>query len=494
MEVRVRYAPSPTGLQHIGGVRTALFNYFFARANGGKFILRVEDTDRERYSDESLQDLYDTLSWLGITWDEGPVVGGPFGPYVQSERFALYRQYAEQLVRDGKAYYCYCTPERLEALRVKQQAEKSEQQGYDRHCRHLTEEMRFEYEKAGIKPVIRLKVPTEGKTTFHDVLMGDITRRNRDVSPDPVLLKSDGFPTYHLANVIDDHMMGITHIMRAQEWIPSGPLHILLYEAFGWEPPLYCHLPMVMGKDGQKLSKRHGSTSVRDFRSKGYLPEALMNYVSLVGWSYDGQREFFSKDDLEHLFCLEKINKAPGVFDYKKLDWFNGQYIRQKSDEELAQLLLPYLEDAGFLPSELSASQQEKLMRLTSVVKERLKVLGDVVELSRFLFEEPMYEDVNLFAAKGVQLSDALEALEKAYAILRDGLDRKLEHAAIEQSLTELATQLNLKVNGVFMPIRVALTGSTVSLPLFDSINLLGQDATCARIENALALLKREVR
>jgi glutamyl-tRNA synthetase len=324
--------------------------------------------------------------------------------------------------------------------------------------------------------------------------MGDITRRNRDVSPDPVLLKSDGFPTYHLANVIDDHMMGITHIMRAQEWIPSGPLHILLYEAFGWEPPLYCHLPMVMGKDGQKLSKRHGSTSVRDFRSKGYLPEALMNYVSLVGWSYDGQREFFSKDDLEHLFCLEKINKAPGVFDYKKLDWFNGQYIRQKSDEELAQLLLPYLEDAGFLPSELSASQQEKLMRLTSVVKERLKVLGDVVELSRFLFEEPMYEDVNLFAAKGVQLSDALEALEKAYAILRDGLDRKLEHAAIEQSLTELATQLNLKVNGVFMPIRVALTGSTVSLPLFDSINLLGQDATCARIENALALLKREVR
>jgi glutamyl-tRNA synthetase len=302
MEVRVRYAPSPTGLQHIGGVRTALFNYFFARANGGKFILRVEDTDRERYSDEFLQDLYDTLSWLGIAWDEGPIVGGPCGPYIQSERFDLYRSYAEQLVRDGKAYYCYCTPERLEAVRLRQQEEKSEIQGYDRHCRNLSEAERSEYVKQGIQPVIRLKVPTDGKTTFHDVLMGDITRRNRYVCPDPILLKSDGFPTYHLANVIDDHLMGITHIMRAQEWIPSGPLHILLYEAFGWEPPMYCHLPMVMGKDGQKLSKRHGSTSVRDFKEKGYLPEALINYVSMVGWSYDGQREFFSKEDLEQVF------------------------------------------------------------------------------------------------------------------------------------------------------------------------------------------------
>jgi glutamyl-tRNA synthetase len=275
-------------LQHIGGVRTALFNYFFARANGGKFILRVEDTDQERYSDESLEDLYNTLNWLGLKWDEGPLVGGPYGPYVQSERFDLYKKYAEQLVVDGKAYRCYCTSERLAALRSEQQAAKSELQGYDRHCADLTDEQRSELESQGLKSVIRLKVPTQGKTTIHDVLMGDITRRNRDVSPDPVLLKSDGFPTYHLANVIDDHMMHITHIMRAQEWIPSGPLHILLYEAFGWEPPLYCHLPMVMGKDGQKLSKRHGSTSVKDFREKGYLPEALMNYVSLVGWSYDG--------------------------------------------------------------------------------------------------------------------------------------------------------------------------------------------------------------
>ncbi|HOE85013.1 MAG TPA: glutamate--tRNA ligase [Sphaerochaeta sp.] len=494
MDVRVRYAPSPTGLQHIGGVRTALFNYFFARAQGGKFILRIEDTDQERYSDEALDDLYETLAWLGITWDEGPIVGGPNGPYVQSERFALYKEYAEKLVADGKAYYCYCTPERLDAVRAEQQAAKSEQQGYDRHCRNLRAEERAEYEKQGIVPVIRLKVPTEGKTTFHDILMGDITRKNRDVSPDPVLLKSDGFPTYHLANVIDDHMMGITHIMRAQEWIPSGPLHIILYEAFGWEPPAYCHLPMVMGKDGQKLSKRHGSTAVRDFREQGYLSEALLNYVSLVGWSYDGEREFFTREELEQLFTLEKINKAPGVFDYKKLDWFNGQYIRQKSDEELMTLLVPYLLKAGFVTEPIDGETREKLLLLTASAKERLKVLSDIVPLSRFLFEEPVWEDISLFAAKGVGLDVATEALERADEVLKAGLAAGTEITVIEDQLSALAGEMGVKVGAVFMPIRVALTASTVSLPLFDSIRLLGEERSLGRIERALAILKSEVR
>ena len=494
MDVRVRYAPSPTGLQHIGGVRTALFNYFFARAQGGKFILRIEDTDQERYSDEALDDLYETLAWLGITWDEGPIVGGPNGPYVQSERFALYKEYAEKLVADGKAYYCYCTPERLDAVRAEQQAAKSEQQGYDRHCRNLRAEERAEYEKQGIVPVIRLKVPTEGKTTFHDILMGDITRKNRDVSPDPVLLKSDGFPTYHLANVIDDHMMGITHIMRAQEWIPSGPLHIILYEAFGWEPPAYCHLPMVMGKDGQKLSKRHGSTAVRDFREQGYLSEALLNYVSLVGWSYDGEREFFTREELEQLFTLEKINKAPGVFDYKKLDWFNGQYIRQKSDEELLALLLPYLLKAGFVTEPIDGETREKLLLLTASAKERLKVLSDIVPLSRFLFEEPVWDDISLFAAKGVGLDVATEALERADEVLKAGLAAGTEITVIEDQLSALAGEMGVKVGAVFMPIRVALTASTVSLPLFDSIRLLGEERSLERIERALAILKSEVR
>jgi glutamyl-tRNA synthetase len=492
METRVRYAPSPTGLQHIGGVRTALFNYFFARATGGSFILRIEDTDQERYSDEALDDLYETLNWLGIEWDEGPLVGGSVGPYVQSERFELYKEYAHKLVEDGKAYYCYCTPERLDRVRAEQKIAKSEQFGYDRHCRDLSEEERQAREREGLKPVIRLKVPTEGKTTFHDLLMGDITRKNRDVSPDPVLLKSDGFPTYHLANVIDDHLMGITHIMRAQEWIPSGPLHIILYDAFGWQPPAYCHLPMVMGKDGQKLSKRHGSTAVREFRQQGYLPEALLNYVSLVGWSYDGEREFFTKEELEQLFSLEKINKAPGVFDYKKLDWFNGQYIRRKSDEELAALLTPYLVEAGLITVPLDEGEEQQVLLLTAAAKERLKTLSDIVAMSRFLYEEPTWEDPSLFAAKGVSTSVAAVALEKGYGILKAGLQGGKSDDAIEEELMLLAKEMELKVNGVFMPIRVALTGSTVSLPLFDSIRLLGVDRAIQRIEQALAILKRE--
>ena len=490
MEVRVRYAPSPTGLQHIGGVRTALFNYFFAKSMGGKFILRVEDTDRERYSDESLQDLYDTLDWLGIKWDEGPVVGGPYGPYIQSERFELYKEYAEKLVKDGKAYYCYCTPERLEKVRQEQIASKSDYQGYDRHCANLTDEERADLEAQGIKPVIRLRVPTEGKTTFHDILMGDITRKNKDVSPDPILLKSDGFPTYHLANVIDDHLMGITHIMRAQEWIPSGPLHILLYEAFGWEPPIYCHLPMVMGKDGQKLSKRHGSTSVRDFRAKGYLPEAIINYVTMVGWSLDDPTEFFSKEDLEKCFKIENIHKAPGVFDYKKLDWFNGQYIRECDNERLSSLCTPYLQEAGFISKEVTEEEKKLILSLIPSVKERMKVLSDVVPLTTFLFKDEPVVDKTVYIAKGSNEENTLKALEKGSGILLSGLKEGKAEATIEEELVNLSKELEIKINGVFQPIRVAITNSTVSLPLFDSIKLLGLDETEKRLERALKIFK----
>ena len=490
MEVRVRYAPSPTGLQHIGGVRTALFNYFFAKSMGGKFILRVEDTDRERYSDESLQDLYDTLDWLGIKWDEGPVVGGPYGPYIQSERFELYKEYAEKLVKDGKAYYCYCTPERLEKVRQEQIASKSDYQGYDRHCANLTDEERADLEAQGIKPVIRLRVPTEGKTTFHDVLMGDITRKNKDVSPDPILLKSDGFPTYHLANVIDDHLMGITHIMRAQEWIPSGPLHILLYEAFGWEPPIYCHLPMVMGKDGQKLSKRHGSTSVRDFRAKGYLPEAIINYVTMVGWSLDDHTEFFSKEDLEKCFKIENIHKAPGVFDYKKLDWFNGQYIRECSDEKLASLCTPYLQDAGFISKDETDEEKKLVLSLIPSVKERMKILSDVVPLTSFLFKDEAVTDKQVYIAKGSNEENTQKVLEEGSKILLAGLKEGKAEGEIEEELVNLSKALEIKVNGVFQPIRVAITNSTVSLPLFDSIRLLGLDETERRLERANKIFK----
>ena len=491
MSVRVRYAPSPTGLQHIGGVRTALFNYFFARAQKGTFILRVEDTDRERSTDAALQDLYETLEWLGVEWDEGPLVGGDRGPYVQSERFSLYQKFAAKLIEDGKAYRCYCTPERLEALRETQVAEKAKQQGYDRHCRNLTDTERAELETQGLPSVVRLMVPLEGKTTFHDVLMGDITRRNSDVNPDPILLKSDGFPTYHLANVIDDHLMGITHIMRAQEWIPSGPLHVLLYEAFGWEPPVYCHLPMVMGKDGQKLSKRHGSTAVRDFREKGYLPEALTNYVSMVGWSYDGEREFFTKDELCELFSLEKINKAPGVFDYKKLDWYNGMYIRQKSDEELTDLLLPYLKREGFIENEPTGEDMDKVGALVPIVKERLKVLSDVVDMSRFLFTDIEVPEVASLLPKKQDAATTLHVLERVRPLLGE-LEEKGDES-IEEALVALANELGVKMNGVFMPIRVAVTGSSVSPPLFDSIRVLGLETALIRIDRAISTLKNEV-
>ena len=493
MEVKVRYAPSPTGLQHIGGVRTALFNYFFAKSQGGKFILRVEDTDQERYSDEALHDLYETLEWLNVKWDEGPIVGGPNGPYVQSERFDLYQKYAKQLIDNDQAYYCYCSEDRVNKIREEQVASKSSYQGYDRHCRNLTAEERAEKEIQGIKPVIRLKVPTEGKTTFHDVLMGDITRKNKDISPDPILLKSDGFPTYHLANVIDDHMMEITHIMRAQEWIPSGPLHILLYQAFGWEPPVYCHLPMVMGKDGKKLSKRHGSTSVRDFKEKGYLPEALMNYVTLVGWSFDSEREFFTQDEFEKLFDIAKISKSPGIFDYKKLDWFNGQYIREMSDEKLGKMLLPYLQKAGYVEGELTESQKIKFKGLLIAVKPRLKVLSDIVELSSFLFTNPEVAPAEMFVAKKMDLKSSYEALVKDYEIIKKDLADGKTFEDAESDISEMASDMGVKVNGVFTPLRVALTSTNVSLPMSDTYNLLGKEESFRRIERAIKMLEKEV-
>jgi glutamyl-tRNA synthetase len=491
MSVRVRYAPSPTGLQHIGGVRTAIFNYLFARSSGGKFILRIEDTDRQRFDEAALEDLYSTLEWLGIQWDEGPQKGGDYGPYVQSQRFDIYQEYAKKLVDARKAYYCYCSAERLDAVRKQQQESKSTYQGYDRHCRNLTDEKRLEYEKQGIKPVIRLKVPLEGKTSFEDVLMGTITRKNTDISPDPVLLKSDGYPTYHLANVIDDHMMNITHIMRAQEWIPSGPLHILLYEAFGWEPPIYCHLPMVMGKDGQKLSKRHGSTAVRDFRDQGYLPEAILNYISLLGWSFDDKTEFFTKSELEKIFTLEKINKAPGVFDYKKLLWFNGQYIRMTDDAQLAGLLIPYLEEDQIVSTPPSAEQQEIITEMIPLIKERLKLLSDVGEMTRFLFceiETPVTEEL---IPKKLDAPKTLEVLTRARDLL-GGLDEK-DDETLEQEFRETSEQLEVKLGAMLSPVRSAVTGSSVSPPLFGSLRLLGRDTSLDRIDRAIQQIEKEV-
>jgi len=490
MGIRVRYAPSPTGLQHIGGIRTALFNYFFAKSRNGAFILRIEDTDRERYSENALTDLYNTLRWLGIEVDEGPENGGDYGPYVQSERIELYREHARRLVESGHAYYCYCSQERLEELREKQKKDKQDF-GYDRKCRGLSESEIEEYKRDGIKPVIRLRIPLEGETVFHDYLIGEIKKKNIDISPDPVLLKSDGYPTYHLANVIDDHFMNITHILRAQEWLPSCPLHVVLYDAFGWKPPQYCHLPMVMGSNGQKLSKRHGATAVRDFIEKGYLAEAIINNVSLIGWAYDDSREFFTKEDLEKLFTLDKLSKSPGVFDYKKLDWFNGHYIREKSNEELKELLIPYLVKYGFIEPEKLPDMTAFLDEIVSLTRDRLKVLSDIKDFAWFFFKEVDSYSPEEIIPKKLNAAKTIEILEVIKKHLSDIFSKNEDK--VEELIKSLAENVGEKLGDFIMPLRVAITGSNVSPPIIGSLKLLGIEKTTARIERVINILKDEV-
>lgn len=490
MSVRVRYAPSPTGLQHIGGVRTAVFNYFFAKANGGKFILRIEDTDQERYNDESLKDLYNTLNWLGISWDEGPDKDGGFGPYVQSERFDIYKEYTEKLLQTGYAYKCFCTEERLGSLREEQKKNKSKEQGYDRLCSHLSNDEIQQKTSEGLPYVIRFKIPVEGKTTLTDVIMGDITRKNKDVSPDPIILKSDGYPTYHLANVIDDHMMGISHVLRAQEWIPTGPMHILLYKAFGWDPPLYCHLPLVVGKDGSKLSKRHGSTSVKEFIEGGYLPEAIINYISLLGWSFDDSREFFSMEDLEKLFTLEKINKAPAVFDYKKLDWFNGQYIRLKEEGALKNILLPILVKDGIISDPPTAEEKSVFDGVFPIIRERLKKTTEVSEIVKFLFADIKSWNTEDAIPKKMDKAGTVEMLKLAKKLL-DGFEgRSVEES--EEYFHKAAEEKGVKLGQLMQPLRVAVTGTTMSPPMFESISLLGVEKATKRIDDLIAQIESE--
>lgn len=515
MEVRVRYAPSPTGMQHIGGVRTALFNYLFARAHGGAFILRLEDTDRARFGQEYVQNLFDTLSWLGIEWDEGPDKGGPYAPYVQSERFALYRQHAAELVACGRAYQCFCDAGRLERIRSIQALNRMPP-GYDRCCRSLTPEETQARLAAGEKPVIRLKVPLEGVTRFTDALLGSIEWKNEDISPDPVLLKSDGFPTYHLANVVDDHFMRISHVMRAQEWIPSTPLHVQLYQAFGWEPPTFCHLPMVNGSDGQKLSKRHGATSLNEFRARGYLPEAVINYVALLGASYEEGRDLFPLAELARLFRAERLNKAPAVFDYKKLEWFNGQYMRLYSDERLLRAVLPFLTGTGDAALPVTAAEDRplpkvgtavsgvsldalgepvaagmtaaetkaKLLGLMPLIKERLRFLTEAAEMTGFLFADARTPTIAELVPKKLDAAKTKQILEAALGFARR--IPELSHEAAEDCARETAERLGVKLGDFMMPIRLAVTGSRVSPPLIGSIAVLGADKAASRIERAL--------
>lgn len=474
--VRVRYAPSPTGMQHIGGIRTALFNYFFARVHRGSFILRVEDTDQTRFHPDALEDIYSSFRWLGITADESPAAGGDWGPYVQSERQELYRQYGEQLVTQGRAYWDYTTVPGGE-----------DSAPYAYQGRDLTADQIQAYRDQGVVPVLRLRVPEEGETVFEDLVLGRIKRKHKDLPPDPILMKSDGFPTYHLANVIDDHLMEISHVLRAQEWVPSTPLHLLIYAAFGWEPPQFAHLPMVMGKDGTKLSKRHGSTSLIEFRRAGYLPEAIINYISLLGWSYDDSREFFTSQELEELFSLEKIHKAPAVFDYKKLDWFNGQYIRELSDERLVEELLPWLVEAQWVSSPPTAGERERITALLPLIRERLKVLGDVVPLLRFVFEGVQEWPLEELIPKGGDSATTAVWLSRAWSTVETtGI---ADEETLNEALRLVAEEEGTKLGNILMPLRVAITGSKISPPLIGSIRELGMEEAQRRVQGALDTL-----
>ncbi len=481
-EVRVRFAPSPTGAPHVGSLRTALFDWLWARHCGGKFILRVEDTDQKREVENGLDLIIESLRFLGLDWDEGPDVGGAYGPYVQSQRLPIYKEHAKILLDLGAAYYCYCTPERLEQMRKEQQA-RGEPTRYDRRCRYYTPEERVAHERAGEPHVVRLAVPLDGKTMLRDFVHGELTIANKDVD-DQVLLKSDGFPTYHLAVVVDDHLMKITHVMRADEWISSFPKHVLLYQAFGWEVPPHGHVPDVLGTDKKKLSKRHGATSVLQYRDEGYLPEALVNFLARLGWSYDDKTEIFTREELIRAFTLDKIEHAGAVFDAAKLDWTNGYYIRQLSDDELALRLLPFFERAHI------TADADKLRAFAPQIKERIKKLSDAVEVVDFLFVEDLKYDPQLLIGKGMDAKSALTSLRAAQTTL-ENYPTFDDEEKIEAELRAASDQLGMKYAQFFGTLRVAVTGKTASPPLMSSTRVLGHEKTLRRIERAAMMLEK---
>jgi len=484
--VRVRYAPSPTGYPHVGNIRTALFNWLFARHYGGSFIVRIEDTDVTRRVEGAVEAILDGLKWLGMDWDEGPEVGGEYGPYFQSQRLGLYHEAAQRLISQGDAYYCYCSPQRLEEMRA-EQVRRKQPPGYDRRCRDLSPEERRKKEAEGITPVVRFKTPLEGQTGFEDLIRGEVVFGN-DTIDDFVLLKSDGYPTYHLANVVDDHLMKITHVLRAEEWLSSTPRHLLLYDRLGFEPPRFAHLPMILGPDRSKLSKRHGAVSITEYREKGYLPEAVVNFLALLGWSLDDKTELLSRQQLVNNFSLERVSRTAAVFNREKLDWMNGVYIRSLSLEDFTRRALPFLDRD--LPAEvkrpLSADYIRQIMPL---VQERARTLAEIAELTQFFFVDELDYDASLLTGKNMTRQSALRALEVSWQRLMQ-LD-VFDAERLEAVLRPLAVELGLKTGQLFGTLRVAVTGRTAAPPLFQTMAVLGKERCLRRIEAALAKLGR---
>ncbi len=493
MTVRVRFAPSPTGYLHIGGARTALFNWIFARKNEGKFILRIEDTDQGRTVPGAIEAIMDGLRWLGLDWDEGPDIGGPYGPYIQTERADLYRTWANWLVEHDHAYKCYCTTDELSEMREAQAAAK-EQLGYDRRCRYLTVAERAAKEAAGLPHVIRFKMPIDGETIVPDVIRGDITYQNSQIY-DAVLLKSDGLPTYHLANVVDDHFMEISHILRADEWINTAPLHIRLYEAFGWQHPIYAHLSLVMNPSGKgKLSKRSQSftddgqevlVKVSEFQEAGLLPEVVVNFLANVGWSFGDDVEKFTLAEALPRFELKDINPAPSRLNYTKLDWLNGQYIQEMEPLALAKAVKPFLDAAGL---EVNPAA---LLAVMPPMSKRLRRLPEAIEFLRFLFDDAPFD---LTVDQLTHKKMPPEAAQRAFTEARE-LVATIEPYDVDtlgpalMALGERVTE-NGKAGPFLGTARLAITGQQVSPPLFESMVALGRERTLARLDEVIKLLK----
>lgn len=484
-KVRTRFAPSPTGFPHVGNIRTALFAWLFARHNGGSFIIRIEDTDVTRKVEGAVESILKSLRWLGLDWDEGPGVGGKYGPYFQSQRLDKYHEIAQQLITQGDAYYCYCSSQRLEEMRAEQVRSK-QPPGYDRHCRELSREERAKKEAEGITPVVRFKTPLEGQTRFSDLIWGDMAFENSTLD-DFVMLKSDGYPTYHLANIVDDHFMEISHVIRAEEWLSSTPRHVLMYRALGFEPPNFAHLPMLLGADRSKLSKRHGAVSITEYYEQGYLPEAMVNFLALLGWSLDDKTEILSRQELIDSFSLERVSRTAAVFNQDKLNWMNGVYIRSLGADEFYEAAEPYLmmdKAAG----EAVICNEEYVRNILPLVHERAKTLAEVAGLARFFFVEELDYAPDLLIGKGMSRESTTAALETAQQRL-GGLNR-FDAESLEALLRPLAVELGLKTGQLFGALRTAVTGRTAAPPLFQTMAVLSKEQCLKRIEAALNRLK----
>jgi len=481
--VRVRFAPSPTGSPHIGNIRTAIFDWLFAKHEGGKFILRIEDTDRARLVEGALEEMMRDLRWLGLQWDEGPEVGGDYGPYFQSERLDIYRKYAEKLIRDGRAYRCYCTPERLEQMRKAQQAAGGST-GYDRKCRNLTDKQKAELDADGKPYVIRFAMPESGTTIYHDFIRGELAFDN-SLQDDFVMIKTDGFPTYNFASVIDDHLMEITHVVRGEEYISSMPKYVHLYAALGWDEPVWVHVPLILGPDRSKLSKRHGAVNFSSYIEEGYLPEAMINYLALLGWSAGEDREIYSVEELIEKFTLEGINDHPAIFDAQKLLWMNGYYIRQASIERLVELSMPYIVKAGLVGNPPGKEDIDYYTKIMPLIQERLHVLSEAPKMCDFFFAEPQFEQKAV--EKWLVGDKTADLLTRVKEHINDISGWNIE--SIEHAVRSAGAEIGLDGGRVIHPVRVAMTGRTAGPGLFELMEVLGRERVIARLSRAADMI-----